>query len=749
MPYHKPKEGDMIRAYRLVISIIMALLALSVVAGCGSGNKEGAASPTETPTKVGSESCTNTCHAVTKDITGNTISTTWANNIHASVFNVQCEDCHGAASLHWGVGPIPFPNPQYPQCQACHGFSGFTATGHANAHISDGVAGPDKFFFQGDAGTGPSTIRGVPEFLPDGKTPVTHARHIEECSRCHNPNQRFEFDSQGNLVKPNPSDMPNPTVSCAGCHDAHQPAAQVSIPQRTAPVGYPNFRPYFVDPATGAQVNADDPKGRKVTGLFFQPNGAAMGGAVSGTNNELSVELLCAACHTKGKYKYSQLPTHQADVYTEWKNSGHGDRNAAAFAEFSANPAAYTDEFTGQPFAAGTHQPSYPIDMALSKFGTTANTTQNQGNNVFACFKCHNGIGSLDWQGGNQGTAKAGVVFGDETVTCLTCHSPHSNPTGTTHQVRLPSVITNYSSTPSIKDAGGNTISAPAINIKGQVFLDNQPVPLDKTATATICVFCHQGRESGFTLYKSKIEPSITIDPKFITGSFFNPHYLGTAAMLWGANAYEYAGKSYSVNAAHQGANCTTCHMDNATDDAQNGGHTWSPNVASCNTASCHGGFGAVGIESGSKANPDVDNYRASFDANNYTGDTGGASLSIADSIRVLQQKLIAALQAKGAYYDDTTYPYFFADAAHTTNFTAWTPALYKAAFNLSFVVKGLPSAGSSSQANVPNASAAVHDYKYGIQLLQDSYADLTGAALPGAFRPVGTRPATVYGPHQ
>jgi hypothetical protein len=221
--------------------------------------------------------------------------------------------------------------------------------------------------------------------------------------------------------------------------------------------------------------------------------------------------------------------------------------------------------------------------------------------------------------------------------------------------------------------------------------------------------------------------------------------------MLWGVNAYEYAGKSYSANIAHQGANCPTCHMDNSTDDNGNGGHTWRPNVATCNVAACHGGFGPVGIEAGSNANPDVDNYRAGFDTNNYTGDPGGASLSIADSIRVLQQKIIAQLLARGVEYDDVNYPYFFiAGMPHinANGFKAWTPPVYKASFNLSFTVKGLPAEGTS-QANVPNASAAVHDYKYIIQLLQDGYADLTGAPLAGAFRPAGARPATVYGPGQ
>jgi hypothetical protein len=154
-----------------------------------------------------------------------------------------------------------------------------------------------------------------------------------------------------------------------------------------------------------------------------------------------------------------------------------------------------------------------------------------------------------------------------------------------------------------------------------------------------------------------------------------------------------------------------------------------------------------VAAKSGS-ASPDVDSYRASSDTNNYTGEPGGETLSIAQSIQSLEKKLITLLQTKGIFYDDLTYPYFFADAGHTQSFTAWTPATYKAAFNLSFIVKGLPS-GATSQTLVPNASGAVHNYKYCIQLLLDSYADLNGATLAGATRPAGSRPATAYGPGQ
>ncbi len=742
------EEGDMLRRPRFTIGLILLVIVSFALGGCGSGKKEGSAQGTTidlaNAVKLGNANCLQ-CHNAGKDLTmindldTRTIGVVYEDSVHFNpLFNsnangeVQCEDCHGGGQFHWGTGPLANPVPDWTVCVQCHNAAHgedfpneFPQTAHANTNQT-----PDKFFFQGDAsGQTQASNQGTPEVTPGGE-PVTHAQHIEECSMCHNSNQRFVYDDSGNLILPDPNNMANPTVSCANCHDAHQVGKIVLVPTRAAgsnPQGnvvYPIFRKSQI---AGVGV-WNRPKIYQPNGAV-QPDGSVDQSKVMGTNNELSVELVCAACHTKGKYKYSQQTTHQENVYPQWLNSGHGTRNDPAFAEFSANPPAYTNPDTGETYPLGSHYSSYPVDMSLSTFGATANTTQNAGNNGYACFHCHNGIGSISWQEDVQGTPNADIVFGDEPVMCITCHSPHSQPTGTEFNLHVPVKMTQYSSS--------------SITINGNYFLDGTPIPsIDQTGNATICIFCHQGRESGLTLYATKLASG-----KNITGNFFNPHYLGTAAMLWGVNAFEYPGKSYSVNEAHQQENCEGCHMDNATDDNLNGGHTWWPNVATCNMASCHGGFGPIAANPNSDngpASPDVDNYRASFDTHNYTGEPGGETLSIAISIQHLEKKVIDLLADRGIFYDDLSYPYFFSDAAHTTPFTAWTPSAYEAAFNISYIIKGLPS-GAESQVDVPNASAAVHNYKYIIQLLFDSYQDLNGAPVPGAFRPAGTRPARDY----
>lgn len=314
-------------------------------------------------------------------------------------------------------------------------------------------------------------------------------------------------------------------------------------------------------------------------------------------------------------------------------------------------------------------------------------------------------------------------------------------------------------------------------NFSGNVFLDRNPVPTQaENATSVICIFCHQGRESGYTLFGSRLS---TNSPAGRT--FFNNHYLGTAAMIWGFNGYEFqngGNPAYSVNASHQSTNCAGCHMNNPTSDNTVAGHTWVVNPNNCTT--CHSTIVNPPVTAASLADPNgfLSTTRVTSDSNNYTGDPNGSTQPIAVAIWSLEIKLanlLASQSPNPVYYDDTNYPYFFSTADPATHtggangFTAWTLPIYKAAFNLSYVIKGLPSVTASSnfistvpgmpgsliytlpdssQMFVPNNSAAVHNYKYNIELLQDSIINL-GGTLPGAVRPStpNDRPATSYNP--
>ncbi len=730
----------------LLIFVFLVLLSMSAfLTGCGNSNKE--AVPFEQPAaprQVGSQSCINQCHALTTDIFGEQIAATWQTTTHTTVFHVQCEDCHGAGSLHWGIGPIPFPNPPAAPCNVCHKKSGFDGTRHANAnHV------PDSNFSQ-------------------ITTTATGGRHIEECSVCHNPNQRFEFGFNDVLVKPKPNNLPTPQVACAACHwGGHQPVdVTTTVPQRgNADVFFPLFRPFTVDPGTFAQ----SPTGTVETLSTFQPNGAVKPdgsvdfSSVTGTNNaqnnELHVERVCAACHTKGTYKNSGGATHQEDVFGEWTVSAHGERNAPAFAEFSAMPTAYINPNLGSFYTDTSHRTAYPFDMATSGSTTfttagSVNATHNAAGN-FACFKCHSGLGSLAHQEDIQGTAAAPVIFGDEPVFCVTCHDPHTNVPGQTKNTRKPKIMLRYiSSSGTFSTTGG---------FSGNVFLDNTPVP-GTTGNATICVFCHQGRESGFTLFKSKLFSDATTTNQ----SFFNPHYLGTGAMLWARNGYEFSqvtgtpfnspsttSMHYGMVTQHQQKNCTGCHMAPpvSTADGTVGGHTWKivsdndlfVNNATCNTSACHSGQ----VPS-TNAGGEFDNFRdtAIDPSHDYDGNLLIEGIPV--EVMGLENQVIALLSLYNIEYDDTAYPYFFKKGLAHTNanaFKAWNLATFKAAFNLSFVIKGLPS--GPTQINEPNPSAATHNYRYNIQLLHDSYENLyNNFVLLNGVAPITLNPVSVPVPN-
>jgi hypothetical protein len=464
------------------------------------------------------------------------------------------------------------------------------------------------------------------------------------------------------------------------------------------------------------------------------------------TGSFTSTELVCASCHTKGRYKFAGTATHQNDTFSQWTSSAHHDRVGIPWNEIATS--------------------AYPLD--LSKPTVAAPT---------ACQKCHNGLATIDYMGPidpatRRPTTKS-YVWGGAFAVCITCHDPHADGAGHTKNVRTPVFMTNYT---------GVFVGA----FMGNVFLDTQPLP-SNAGNSSICIFCHQGRESGLDLYKAKLAPERVAFGN-ITGNFKNNHYLGTAAMLWGANAYELGGKSYTANFAHQQTNCVGCHMANPTVPVNVGGHTWRPNPASCNP--CHSAITAATDLSLDPGAGFLTTSRATTDTTNYSGNS--ASIAIAQQIQDLQNYIIALLAANGVFYDDTVNPYFFNNAIpativngtanphrSATAFRQWTPPVYKAAFNLAIAAKANPSAPASTSYTtngagvkvpvtsitlVPNKSAAVHNYKYVIELLIDSYENLYNNSTPAqitaaqgllpalpppatltATRPAGTRQAINY----
>jgi hypothetical protein len=461
-----------------------------------------------------------------------------------------------------------------------------------------------------------------------------------------------------------------------------------------------------------------------------------------------NMENLCGSCHTQGEFKFSTWgkkkdgtlvdvsKTHNNDILTQYRTSGHANRLAAPFLDFSAF------QF------ATTHQSIYPFDQSITGAGGVG-SLRNRSNRTFqltdtpdpqnaylvtpgnttlpvatstslTCFQCHNGIGSIDFQNDVQGTPDARVLWGDATVTCLTCHNPHESKIDA--NVRLP-----------VKLSINTYFVDPVKNPRGSIdkFMDGTDIP-SGVGNGKICLFCHQGRESGLTVFLN-IEKNTTVDPYTnpdvrLTGisSFQNPHYLEGGAILWSRNTWEYFFNGtpqlyYSGIPAHQQLNCMGCHMSEPSPNGSEGGHTWRPRIETCQQ--CHGpvtSFQTIQASGDFNGNGIVESAFAEIGTINP--DTG------------LFGQLKAALAAKGIYYDPDSYPYFFTSTGGT--FTAWTTNTLTAAFNLSFLFK----AGNC---------APYHDVFYSAEILIDSLKALGVTAnlqtsIP-FVRPEGERPATDY----
>lgn len=283
------------------------------------------------------------------------------------------------------------------------------------------------------------------------------------------------------------------------------------------------------------------------------------------------------------------------------------------------------------------------------------------------CSVCHSGIGFRSFHGLDgtpKGLPEAPVQTGG-VVDCDTCHNP--GLPGVT-EVTLPSGVVH-------------------------------PV----TSTDAACVTCHQGRESGLSIETAtadKPDDTIAGDLRFI-----NPHYNIAAVTnlgAYGKGGYHYPGKEYSGRFLHAKpvATCVSCHDPHSLEIAE----------STCLT--CH----TTGTPE------DIRISRVSFDGSGDTGKGIHADITAnADTLMKMMTEYAATVAGTPMIYDNTRYPYFFADAngdgvidqegSNPVAYNAWTPRLLKATFNWKFVTA--------------DPGIFAHNPPYALELLYDSIADL------------------------
>ncbi len=300
-----------------------------------------------------------------------------------------------------------------------------------------------------------------------------------------------------------------------------------------------------------------------------------------------------------------------------------------------------------------------------------------------SCSRCHGGATGFHFFL-EYGTGTEVPIAQANGLQCETCHDNLQTFT----RIQVPTVTLPSGVTTSLQDNDSN-----------------------------MCATCHQGRES-----------KASVDAKIASGTlgFVNIHYLPAAATLLGDDGkvgYEYDGKSYAATWTHPpGTSCTLCH------DPVKTKHTFRPqdNVATCQI--CH---------------TSITNVQDIVMRHNANYDNDPATTTLHDQLEGLRQKLVAAMSTVSIAggnpicYDPAAYPYFFNDtdssgscdateAVFANAYSAWTPALLKASFNLQFATK--------------DPGAFAHNFAYMGELLYDSIEDI-GGDTTGLIRPQTSLP--------
>jgi len=281
------------------------------------------------------------------------------------------------------------------------------------------------------------------------------------------------------------------------------------------------------------------------------------------------------------------------------------------------------------------------------------------------CVRCHNSLGFVAAEGASV-EVDLGDLNGksDGFITCNACHDGENYPTGADLRLRLEGDVALFNNNGSVI----TTVDA---------------------GSSAACVYCHQGRE----------------DASRVDGTRFrNMHYLASAAVQYAEKGYEYEGNTYAEpmpDHVEDAGNCVGCHMDDVGSEDL-GGHTFHVSVQTCAVGGCHGNGVGSFDDIGISGDPDGD---------------GNATESARDEVQGLIDLLLEAIEdadlnpADGTadMYHAENYPYFFLNDGQD-----WSLPTAAAAYNWQFIYK--------------DPGAWAHNPYYAIQLLTDSYEDLTGS---------------------
>ncbi len=512
------------RTRKLSIMMLCMLLAAGLLYGCGSSNKEGSA--TATPDSVGNvgDSACRQCHSSVLDpLTNEGIIAQYdatsphRNSSHANNGN-GCEACHGGGAEHFGVGPIPYPNPfadNGTRCASCH--TGPFATnaptkfaGSKHAQIVVETPNPCRRCHTNEGAilgafnglTGPKTLMDNASY--QGAVPAAEQYTQFECGTCHEHGGGLRRvntrDANGNLVVWNPSksNLVNDQFNlCTGCHGLKTNDGQVmasgTAASGTAPVGHHEDDWFRVIATT--HLNNSDNETNGITGYVLRTN----------------TQSPCFDCHghewrteTNNNPNSASYDPTRTSIFRDWSMSQHGggllqskydaagtSSNSTALVDTVMNTAAGEAEpWQAEDWSAAGQQPCQRCHTAtgVSNF-LKSPSTYNPANNDYT---------HLAGWGGRSGTHTSKQR---EMLYCWGCHR-------NTSQTR-----------DDIKDLLYDPGSLQALyNFQGA------KAQFPNVQASDVCIACHGGRESG---------ESLNTIADFTNASFKNSHYLAAAGLMY------------------------------------------------------------------------------------------------------------------------------------------------------------------------------------------------------------------------
>jgi len=265
-------------------------------------------------------------------------------------------------------------------------------------------------------------------------------------------------------------------------------------------------------------------------------------------------------------------------------------------------------------------------------------------------------------------------------------------------------------------------------------------VSVDLGDASNLCLNCHQGRASKFS-----VDKAIASGPP--PYGFTNIHYYAAAASFFGSDVhggYEFSGKTYAdrnIYTNHNGlfTDCIECHMGTKSfnrkhDDSDALFHNLqTPNPADC--APCHG-------QDIAQPHPGADPNQFEFEGirpaqtPDYDAD-GNKTESLQAELDGLENALYAQMQAYGKsigapiVYSETSYPYFFKDTNGNgiadpdeldfSNGYEFSAPMLRAAYNF--------------QMSKKEPCGFIHNARYIAQLLVDSIGHLGGNVKKYSWR--------------